>query len=198
MGELTEGLAHMFAQPEPAEVFADLIEGLLDGLPKKNGWTMSARAGHAGPERIQKFLNAASWDDAALVGAVRDYALARLGDEAAVLVVDDIQSIKKGDKSVGVAFRHCGTTGDVSNCQVMVMLTYAAPVGHTFLDRRLYLPESRAHDAERRKEAGVPAEAGFLTKPRLAALMLADALAAGVPFRWFASDSDEDSTFPGD
>ncbi|MFF3159353.1 hypothetical protein [Streptomyces sp. NPDC057910] len=72
---LTEGLAHLFARPEPAEVFAGLVGGLLDGLPKKNGWTMSARAGHAGPERIQKFLNAASWDDAALVGAVRDYAL---------------------------------------------------------------------------------------------------------------------------
>jgi SRSO17 transposase len=156
-------------------VFADLIEGLLDGLPKKNGWTMSARAGHAGPKRIQKFLNAASWDDAALVGEVRDYALARLGDEAAVLVVDDTQAIKKGNQSVGVAFQHCGTTGDVRNCQVMVMLTYAAEAGHTFLDRRLYLPESWAGDTERRKEAGVPAEVAFLTKPRLAALMLTDA-----------------------
>jgi SRSO17 transposase len=189
LAELTEGLAHLFARPEPVAVFADLVEGLLDGLPKKNGWTMSARAGHAGPERIQKFLNAASWDDAALVGAVRDYTLARLGDEAAVMVVDDTQAIKKGDKSVGVAFQHCGTTGDVRNCQVMVMLTYAAPAGHTFLDRRLYLPESWTGDAERRKEAGVPAKVGFLTKPRLAALMLADALAAQVPFSWFAADS---------
>ncbi|MFJ9821128.1 IS701 family transposase [Streptomyces sp. NPDC101151] len=189
LAEVTGGLAHLFARPEPAEVFADLIEGLLDGLPKKNGWTMSARAGHAGPERIQKFLNAASWDDAALVGAVRDYALARLGDEAAVMVVEDTQSIKKGDKSVGAAFQHCGTTGDVRNCQVMVMLTYAAGAGHTFLDRRLYLPQSWAGDVERREEAGVPAEVGFLTKPRLAALMLADALAAQVPFSWFAADS---------
>lgn len=30
LAELTDGLAHLFARPEPAEVFADLIEGLLD------------------------------------------------------------------------------------------------------------------------------------------------------------------------
>lgn len=59
------------------------------------------------------------------------------GDPEATLVLDDTQVIKKGDKSVGVAFQHCGTTGDVCNCQVMVMFTYAAAGGHTFVDRRL-------------------------------------------------------------
>jgi SRSO17 transposase len=109
-------LERLFARPEPTEVFADLVEGLLDDLPRKNGWTLAARAGHASPDRIQKFLAEASWDEAALRAAVRDYVVARLGHEMAVLVVDDTQAIKKGVKSVGVAYQHCGTTGDVRNC----------------------------------------------------------------------------------
>ncbi|MBW1603193.1 transposase [Streptomyces sp. JJ66] len=33
------------------------------------------------------------------------------------MVIDDTQAQKKGTKSVGVAFQHCGLTGDVRNCQ---------------------------------------------------------------------------------
>ncbi|WP_405653841.1 hypothetical protein [Streptomyces sp. NBC_00019] len=72
---LTEGLGDLFARPEPREVFADLVEGLLAGLGRVNGWTLSARAGHATPDRVQKFLNAASQ-----VGAVGE----RLGLDASV------------------------------------------------------------------------------------------------------------------
>jgi hypothetical protein len=57
---LTAGLGDLFARPEPREVFADLVEGLLAGLGRVNGWTLSARAGHATPDRVQKFLNVAS------------------------------------------------------------------------------------------------------------------------------------------
>jgi hypothetical protein len=44
---LLAGLGHLFARPEPREVFADLVEGLLSDLRRKNGWTMAERAGHA-------------------------------------------------------------------------------------------------------------------------------------------------------
>ncbi|MEV0178961.1 transposase [Streptomyces sp. NPDC050625] len=56
---------------------------------------------------------------------------------------------EKGTKSVGVAFQHCGLTGDVGNCQTMVMLTYATATGHAFIDRRLYVPEEWTSDRER-------------------------------------------------
>ncbi|MFF3159830.1 transposase [Streptomyces sp. NPDC057910] len=60
--------------------------------------------------------------------------------------MDDTQAQKKGTKSVGVAFQHCGPTGDVRNGQTMVMLTYASGAGHAFLDGRLYLPEEWTAD----------------------------------------------------
>ncbi|MFZ3492019.1 IS701 family transposase [Streptomyces sp. 5.8] len=183
------GLGHLFARPEPREVFADLVEGLLSDLRRKNAWTMSARAGHVTPSRIQKFLNAASWSADALLGELRAYVAEHLGDPAATLVLDDTQVQKKGTRSVGVARQHCGVTGDVRNCQVMVMLTYAAPGGHTYIDRRLYLPAAWTDDRARCREAGVPDAVAFATKPQLAVRMLEQALAEGVLFSWVVADS---------
>jgi SRSO17 transposase len=187
---LTSGLGHLFARPEPREVFADLIEGLLSDLGRKNGWTMAERAGHATPHRIQKFLGEASWDADALLREVQAYVERELGDPDATLVLDDTQVIKKGTRSVGVAPQHCGATGDVRNCQVMVMLTYAAEAGHTFYDRRLYLTADWAADAGRRRDAGVPDQVAFATKPQLGTAMLHGALERGLPFGWVAADAD--------
>ncbi|WP_406318929.1 transposase [Streptosporangium sp. NBC_01639] len=63
------------------------------------------------------------------------------GDPGGVLIADDTQAIKKGDRSVGVARQYCGLTGQGENCQVMPMLTYASEAGHAFINRRLYMPE---------------------------------------------------------
>jgi hypothetical protein len=49
--ELTGRMGHLFARPEPREVFHDLVEGLLSDLEKKNGWTGAAgRAYPSGPD----------------------------------------------------------------------------------------------------------------------------------------------------
>ncbi|MGW1762180.1 IS701 family transposase [Streptomyces mirabilis] len=190
LAALTDGLGHLFARPEPREVFADLIEGLLSDLGRKNGWTMAGRAGHATPHRIQKFLGEASWSADGLLAEVQAYAARELGDPSATLVLDDTQVIKKGDKSVGVGHQHCGTTGDIRNCQVMVMLTYTAASGHTFYDRRLYVPESWTGDRERCRAAGVPDEVAFATKPQLGIAILRGAVAGRPPFSWVAADAD--------
>ncbi|MFJ2478255.1 IS701 family transposase [Streptomyces sp. NPDC087659] len=186
---LTGSLGHLFNRPEPRVVFAQFVEGLLAELPRKNGWTLSERAGHATADRMQWLLNGSVWDADLLRDTVRDYVVEHLGDADASLVIDDTQAQKKGTKSVGVAFQHCGLTGDVRNCQTMVMLTYAAGGGHAFLDRRLYLPEEWTSDRERCREAGVPDNVAFATKPELAIAMLTDALAAAVPFAWVLADA---------
>ncbi|MFE3643924.1 IS701 family transposase [Streptomyces sp. NPDC059169] len=187
--ELTGSLGRLFNRPEPRVVFAQYVEELLAELPKKNGWTLSERAGHLTPDRMQWLLNGSVWDADRLRDAVRDYVLSHLGDADASLVIDDTQSQKKGTKSVGVAFQHCGLTGDVRNCQTMVMLTYATAAGHAFIDRRLYLPEEWTADRERCREAGVPDEVAFATKPELAIAMLEQARAACVPFTWVLADA---------
>jgi SRSO17 transposase len=189
LSALTGSLGFLFNRPEPRVVFAQFVEGLLAELPKKNGWTLSERAGHLTADRMQWLLNGSVWDADRLRDAVRDYVVTHLGDPEASLVIDDTQAQKKGSKSVGVAFQHCGLTGDVRNCQVMVMLTYATASGHAFIDRRLYLPEEWTSDRDRCREAGIPDETGFATKPELAIAMLTRAQAAGVPFAWVLADA---------
>ena len=88
----------------------------------------------------------------------------------------------------GVQRQYSGTAGRIENCQVGVFLAYASDKGRTLLDRELYLPQVWAEDWERRREAGVPEDVGFQTKPRLAQRMLERALESGVPFRWVAGD----------
>ncbi|WP_406160419.1 WYL domain-containing protein [Streptomyces canus] len=109
-------------------MFAQFIEALLAELPKKNGWTLSERAGHVGADLMQWLLNGSAWRADSLRDAVREYVVEHLGDPDASLVIDDTRAQKKGTKSVGAAFQHCGLTGGVRNCQAMVMLTYAGGV----------------------------------------------------------------------
>ena len=85
--------------------------------------------------------------------------------------------------------QYCGTAGKVTNCQVGVFLSYRTRNGYTFLDRRLYLPEEWCQDWGRRREAHVPDEVAFGTKPQLAIEMLEHAWERGVPMKWIAADA---------
>ena len=187
---LTERVAgSLFTRPEPRATFADLVRGLLADVPRKNSWQLAEHVGHGSAYRLEWLLGGAKWDADVLRDRVRDYVVATLGAEDGVLIADDTQVIKKGDKSVGVAPQHCGATGQTENCQVLPMLAYASARGHAFIDRALYLPRRWTDDPQRCADAGVPAERGFLTKPQLVIDMLDRALAAGVPFRYFTADS---------
>ncbi len=105
-----------------------------------------------------------------------------------VLIIDDTQMIKKGDKSVGVAPQHCGLTNQIENCQVAVMLTYAGRAGHTFIGHRLYLPKRWTDNPARCREAGIPGAVEFATKLDQAVELLAEAVDAKVPFGWVTMD----------
>ncbi|WP_370321415.1 IS701 family transposase [Actinoplanes sp. ATCC 53533] len=162
--------------------------GLLSDLEKKNGWTLAQRAGHTHPGRMQTFLSRGAWRAEDLETEVRAYVVGHLGAPDGVLIVDDTQMIKKGDKSVGVAPQHCGATNQIENCQVVVMLTYAGPAGHAFIGHRLYLPKRWTDDAGRCREARIPATVGFATKLDQAIELLTEAVDAGVPFGWVTMD----------
>ncbi len=85
--------------------------------------------------------------------------------------------------------QYCGAVGKIENCQVGVFISHVSPKGHTFLDRRLYLPEPEwIEDQARRREAGVPEEIDFQTKAELARSMLVHAWELGVPGRWVTAD----------
>jgi SRSO17 transposase len=191
---LTDGLGCLFKRPEPRATFTLMVRALLADVAKKNSWGLAEYAGLSTPQAFEHLLNGAKWSADELRDQLRGYVLAGLADPGGALVLDDTQAIKKGSRSVGVAPQHCGATGQVENCQCMVMLSYASVHGHAFVDRELYLPASWTDDPQRCRAAGVPPERGFLTKPQLGILMLARTLAvlAADPapaWSWFVADS---------
>ncbi|SRR6266567_1199246 len=70
--------------------------------------------------------------------------------------------------SAGVQRQYTGTAGRIENCQIGVFLAYATPGGErALIDRELYVPESWCADRDRCRQAGIPEEAVFATKPEL-------------------------------
>ena len=185
----TDELGFLFNRPEPKRTFGLFIRGLLSDAPRKNAWGLAEQLGYRSPDALQHLVSRASWDADMLRDQVRFRVVEGLGDAGGVLVVDDTQVQKWGDKSVGVAPQYCGVTGDTRNVQTMVMLTYASRHGHAYVDRELYLPESWTSDPARLKAAKVPDDRVFLTKPQLAARMLDRAVGAGAPFSAVVFDS---------
>ena len=163
--------------------------GLLSQTERKNGWWLADFAGDATPDGMQRLLNFYAWDADAVRDVLRDYVVAGIGNPAGVLVIDETGFLKKGRMPAGVQRQYTGTAGRVENCQVGVFLAYANPGGtRAFLDRELYVPESWCTDRDRCRQAGIPDEKEFATKPELARRMLQRALAGGVPFSWLAAD----------
>nr|WP_244897798.1 IS701 family transposase [Mycobacterium alsense] len=162
--------------------------GLVSELGRKNCWTLAERVGHPSPDRLQHLLARAKWDTDGVLDDLLGYVSDHLGDPGAVLVVDETGDLKKGTNTVGVQRQYSGTAGRIENSQVAVYLAYAAPAGHTLIDRRLYLPKDWCDDRERRATAGVPDDVEFATKPTLAAQMITAALDADVPAGWATGD----------
>jgi SRSO17 transposase len=177
-----------FARAEPRRRALAYVRGLLSPVERKNGWQLAELAGEPTPDGMQHLLARADWDADQVREDLRAYVVEQLGEEHAVLVVDETGFLKKGTKSVGVQRQYSGTAGRIENCQIGVFLAYASAKGRTFLDRELYLPKEWAADAERRPEAAVPETVAFRTKPQLARAMLERALAAGVPAQWVTGD----------
>ncbi len=183
-----QGLRPRFARAEARARCRRYLMGLLSAVDRKNGWQLAEHLGEATPHGVQELLNRAVWDADAVRDDLRAYVVEHLGDPAAVLVVDETGFLKKGPKSAGVQRQYSGTAGRIENCQIGVFLAYAAPDGHAFLDRALYLPRVWTDDPARRAEAGVPTAVEFRTKPELARAMLERALDAGVPAAWVTGD----------
>jgi SRSO17 transposase len=181
-------IAGRFRRSEVRERVRRYLAGLLERVERKNGWQLAEHLGEAGPQGVQRLLNAARWDADAVRDDLRAYVIEQVGDPDGVLLVDETGFLKKGTKSVGVHRQYSGTAGRIENCQVGVFLAYAGAAGRAFLDRELYLPKEWAADDARRREAGVPAEAAFATKPGLARRMLERAFTAEVPAAWVAGD----------
>jgi SRSO17 transposase len=188
LDDLLGGVAARMSRVEPRRRVRRFVLGMMAGLPRTNCWSLAEHAGEGCPRGMQRLLSSASWDAEAVLGDVRAWVVAHLGEPDAILVIDETGDVKKGTKTVGVQRQYTGTAGRIENSQVAVYLTYASSKGHALVDRALYLPRSWTEDGERLSAAGVPEDVEFATKPALAEGLVSAAIAASVPARWVAGD----------
>lgn len=186
--ELARRVAPRFGRKDLRLRAEAYLRGLLGRVERKNSWQLAEALGDATPYGVQRLLGRARWDADAVRDDLRAYVVERLGEPDGVLIIDETGFLKKGDKSAGVQRQYSGTAGRIENCQIGVFLAYRSAHGAAFLDRALYLPRSWIDDPARCREAGIPEDVAFATKPELARAMLRRALKSGVPARWATAD----------
>src|SRR5215210_5626498 len=186
---IKERIRPVFRQDRTAAAAGLFLDALLGPERRKTGWMRAEAAGDPGPWRQQAVLGRSHWDADALRDLVRDYALETLASPGAVLVLDETGFLKQGQHSCGVGRQYTGSAGKITSCQIGVFAAYVSDKGCAFIDRQLYLPQDWTNKPARLAAAHVPDSLHFVTKPEIAAQMIARALAAGVPFAWVAADT---------
>ncbi len=189
LSDVEQRIGPLFARSEARRQAVAYLQGLLSPAERKNSWQLAEMVGAATPYGLQHLLGRADWNADAVRDELQHYVVEHLGDDGAVVVLDETGFLKKGRMSAGVARQYTGTAGRIENAQVGVFLSYASRAGHTLLDRELYLPKEWTEDGERCQRAGIPRTRTVYTKPALARQMLARVFAANVPVRWVTGDS---------
>jgi len=161
--------------------------GLLLPGERKSVEPMAARLAPDNVRRVHQSLHHlvadAPWSDEAMLQQVRRYVLPAMETTEPVVcwIVDDTGFPKKGTHSVGVARQYCGQVGKQENCRVAVSLSVATWSSSLPIAWRLYLPEGWARKGKLRRQAGVPEEVEFQTKPQMALEQIRRALEEGIP-----------------
>jgi SRSO17 transposase len=132
------------------------VRGLIAPGERKSIEPMVARIAPGEVQQIHHFVATSTWDTAPIEDVLLAKADALVGGPDAHLIVDDTSLPKKGNHSVGVAHQYCGALGKQANCQCLVSITLARNEIPVPIALRLFVPESWAKDAARRKAAHVP------------------------------------------
>jgi SRSO17 transposase len=168
------------------------LAGLLMKVPRKNMEriceVVDSNAQYAD---YQHFISDSEWNHLALMERVAGEINTLLGNEGAVLCIDESGFTKKGKKSVGVSRQYNGRLGKVDNCQVGVFASLCNGEDRSaIIDYRLFLPDEWVNDPQRCKRAGVPEEY-IVKKTKIdhAYEMAACAVSRDLEFEWIAADA---------
>ena len=188
----------LFSKLNQREAFRRYLTGLL--LPTERTKTLTALAnaepivGAQDPavQALQWFLSESTWDAAAVTR--RRVELLRADpvtapDAAGVLVIDETGDRKWGTKTAHVGRQYLGSIGKVDSGVVTVESLWA--------DAQVYYPLAVEPFTPKHHFAAGDRDPAYRTKPRIAVQLVAQAVAAGIPFRAVVADSfyGENETF---
>jgi SRSO17 transposase len=193
--DYVQRLAQALGHRDRHEPLRAYLTGLCLPGERKSIEAMAARIDprhvRARHQSMHHLVANAPWEDTAMLRIARDVVLAEMerhGPVAAWLV-DDTGFPKKGQHSVGVAHQYCGALGKQANCQVAVTVTLANDAVSVPAAYQLYLPESWARDAKRRRIAKIPKTVTFRPKGQIALSAILALQAEGVALAPVVADA---------
>lgn len=160
---------------------------LLDG-ERKSIEPLATRLPEGNVQAMQQFIGQSPWECNPVWERLGKRMTAELEPDPA-WVVDDTGFPKQGTHSVAVERQYSGTLGKTGNCQIAVSVHHVGEQGNVPLGWRLYLPESWANDAKRRREAGIPKGIVFRKKWELALEIIDQIREWGLPDRVVLGDA---------
>jgi len=89
LDEVMARIAPRFGRVEPRRRALAYLRGLLSPAERKNGWQLAEIAGDRSPDGVQDFLARVHWDADAVRDDLRAYVAEQLGEDQAVLVLDE-------------------------------------------------------------------------------------------------------------
>jgi SRSO17 transposase len=159
---------------------------------------MAELAGDLSPDRMQRLLNRASWDAAAVMSQVRRFAAdgleaaARRGQRRGGLVIaaiDETGQQKTGTATAGVKRHYLGCAGRVANGITTVHVSLVRErTGHALVGARQWIPREQVADPVTSLVTGLPLDLEFRTKGQLARDICADCRADGLRFDFACGD----------
>jgi SRSO17 transposase len=182
-----DGLSSVIGHVRRTRQLRDYCTGLVLPGERKSVEPMAARTAPgrtaAQHQSLLHFVGLARWSDEEVLAKVREMVLPAIEKDGPVeaWIIDDTAFPKQGKHSVGVHHQYCGQLGKQANCQVAVSLSIANHAASLPVAYRLYLPQDWSKDRARRKQAGVPKEIKFKTKPEIALEQIRWACEAGLP-----------------
>src|ERR1017187_8995836 len=182
-----DGLSEAAGHADRRIPMENYTKGLMLPIERKSVEPMAARLAPGNVRQMHQSLHhvvaEAAWSDDAVLRQVRRQALPAMTRKHALAawIVDDTGFPKKGTHSVGAARQYCGQLGKQDNCRVAVSVSLATEDASIPAAYQLYLPEAWANDKERRKQAGVPKEISFQTKPDISLAQIRSLVNEDVP-----------------
>jgi SRSO17 transposase len=182
-----QALTSVIGHPDRSGPLKDYCVGLVAAEGRKSVEPMAALTAPANVsaqhQKLLHFVANARWSDEQVLAKVRELVLPAIERHGPIeaWTLDDTSVPKKGSHSVGVHHQYCGELGKQANCQVVVTLSIGNHHASLPIAYRLYLPKAWAENAARRKEAHVPEDITFKTKPKIALEQIQAACAAEIP-----------------
>lgn len=187
--EYFEDVGDLLLDDRRRQSFAIYAMGLFGESERKSIEPLAARCCidpskvDAAHQRLLHFISNSRWSDRNVRRFAAKYAIGEMTRQGPIdsWIVDDTGFLKQGSHSVGVQRQYTGSAGKVTNCQSGVSLSVATRDEHVPIDFELYLPKSWANVPARRREARIPDDVEFKTKPQLAVDMIRRAVEDDIP-----------------